>query len=132
LAVEFLRRHGFRVTEADNGKSALELVKGGNFDFDMILTDVVMPGMNGPELVRELKRERPALRVLFMSGYTDDILNPEDQIERYRLIQKPFLVEDLVAKVRETLDETNSRVGIERPTERELGSSSGPVARPAD
>ena len=104
LAVEFLRRHGYDVLEADNGNRALELFAREGQTIDLVLTDVVMPGMNGPEMVQHLLAQRPELKVLFMSGYTDDVLPHDSGLDTWRLVQKPFSVEELVGKLRETLD----------------------------
>jgi len=112
LAVEFLRRHGYQVLEAENGNRALELFAREGQRIDLVLTDVVMPGMNGPELVQHLIALRPELKVLFMSGYTDDVLPHDTGLDTWRLVQKPFSVEELVVKLRETLDE----LPIERPS----------------
>ena len=105
LAVEFLRRHGYQVLEAENGSRALELFAREGQRIDLVLTDVVMPGMNGPEMVQHLLALRPELKVLFMSGYTDDVLPHDTSLETWRLVQKPFSVEELIVKLRETLDE---------------------------
>ena len=104
LAVEFLGRHGYQVLEADNGQRALELFAREGQHIDLVLTDVVMPGMNGPEMVEHLLALRPELKVLFMSGYTDDVLPHDSSFESFRLVQKPFSVEELIVKLRETLD----------------------------
>lgn len=104
LAVEFLRRHGYDVLEAENGNRALELFAREGQQIDLVLTDVVMPGMNGPEMVQHLLAQRPELKILFMSGYTDDVLPHDSGLDTWRLVQKPFSVEELVGKLRETLD----------------------------
>jgi two-component system cell cycle sensor histidine kinase/response regulator CckA len=104
LAVEFLSRHGYQVLEAENGNRALELFAREGQHIDLVLTDVVMPGMNGPEMVEHLLALRPELKVLFMSGYTDDVLPHDSGFESFRLVQKPFSVEELIVKLRETLD----------------------------
>ncbi len=104
LAVEFLRRHGYQVLESENGNRALELFAREGQRIDLVLTDVVMPGMNGPEMVQHLLALRPELKVLFMSGYTDDVLPHDSGFETWRLVQKPFSVEELIVKLREVLD----------------------------
>lgn len=71
----------------------------------LLLTDVVMPGMNGKELYDELARIRPGLKVLFMSGYTDDVIARRGLLEEgTHMIQKPFSVHDLPARIREVMD----------------------------
>jgi two-component system cell cycle sensor histidine kinase/response regulator CckA len=104
IALEFLVRQGYRVLEADNGASALKVFDAEKERIDLVLTDVVMPGMNGPEMVEALLDREPRLRVLFMSGYTDDVLGPK-RLTTWRLVQKPFSAEELLLKLREALDE---------------------------
>jgi signal transduction histidine kinase/DNA-binding response OmpR family regulator len=104
LCGSVLSKLGYRVSAAGNGGEALLLV-GHGLEPDLVLTDVVMPGMNGAELIARLRRDRPGLRVLYMSGYPDDaifsrgVLDPE-----VPLVQKPFTERVLAARVREALD----------------------------
>ncbi|MDA8016894.1 MAG: PAS domain S-box protein [Thermoanaerobaculia bacterium] len=106
LAREFLLTFGYQVIEASDGKQALALFDGDAAAprVDLVLTDVVMPGLNGPEMARHLMQQQPDLRVLFMSGYTDEILAPEDLATSWLLVQKPFSMEELLHKVRAVLD----------------------------
>ena len=119
LAREFLVAYGYEVVEAEDGGQALDLFnrkidlaldsKTTQLDtappaIDLVLTDVVMPGLNGPAMARRLVADQPGLRVLFMSGYTDEILGTDDLTETWRLVQKPFTMEELLNKVRATLD----------------------------
>jgi signal transduction histidine kinase len=105
VAHEILRRHGYTVLEARDAIAALAFGDKHPGTIDLLLTDVVMPQLSGPELVKRLLVMRPGLRVLFMSGYTDDgvvrhgILDSE-----VAFVQKPFTPESLARKVRETLD----------------------------
>ena len=105
MAARALTAQGYTVLEAEHGSRALELLAQSSRPVDLVLTDVVMPVLNGRELGEQLAAERPGLRVLFMSGYTDD-----DVIRRGLLrpgspfIQKPFLPAFLARKVREVLD----------------------------
>jgi PAS domain S-box-containing protein len=99
-----LRGRGYTVLEADNGRSALELLAGANVD--LLLTDVVLPQVSGRALAEEAQRLRPGVRVLFMSGYTDDtILRAELLHHGVALLQKPFTAATLARKVREILDQ---------------------------
>lgn len=86
-----LRSHGYRVVAIENGRAALDWIHANGFDFDLVVTDVVMPQMGGRELVEHLRRERPALRVLFMSGYTASALEAADlATPGTGFLQKPF------------------------------------------
>jgi len=105
LAQTFLEAGGFRVFSAENGESALEVAARFGGAFDLLLTDVVMPGMNGRVLAEQMLPRQPGMKVLYMSGYTDSfiaghgVLDPETH-----LLHKPFTEELLIRKVREVLD----------------------------
>jgi CheY-like chemotaxis protein len=105
LMVRILHEQGYRVHRAHNGREALEAVQEKSLQFDLLLTDVVMPEMGGPELVLRLRESRPDLKVLFASGYTDDAL-VQAGIERgtIDLIAKPFTPSELSLRVRQALD----------------------------
>ena len=106
LTCSVLRAHGYTVLAADAGQTALALVEGGSDPVHLLLTDVVMPGMNAREASRRLSALRPGLKVLYMSGYTEDVLGPQGVLEDgVQLIGKPFTVEALTRKVREVLDQ---------------------------
>ncbi len=99
-----LVRFGFEVVDAENGSNALEIASQ-NHRIDLLLTDVVMPGMSGAELANHLKETRPSLRVLYMSGYTGDALTDRGVHEEGAgFIQKPFTSEELALRVRALLD----------------------------
>ncbi|HWH04938.1 MAG TPA: ATP-binding protein, partial [Gaiellaceae bacterium] len=102
LVRDVLTRNGYRVVDAPSGEPALELLRAEE-RVDLLLTDVVMPGMSGPALASAATAERPGLRVLFMSGYTNQ---PEQLFGESgsAFIGKPFSPQALVAKVREVLD----------------------------
>jgi PAS domain S-box-containing protein len=105
LARRILEARGYTVLEARNGEEALVLCERHEGRIDLVVTDVVMPGMNGHMLVEHLTAHRPAVRVLFMSGYTDDVLLRRGIIDpRMGFMQKPFTPEALANKVREVLD----------------------------
>ena len=105
MAARALAAQGYAILEAANGAEALEVLSRTAGPVDLVLTDVVMPILNGRELGERLAAERPELRVLFMSGYTDSdivrrgLLRPDSPF-----LQKPFMAEDLLRKVREVLD----------------------------
>ena len=103
LARDVLTRSGYTVYDAPTGARALEVLRGHEGEIDLLLTDVVMPGMSGPALARVAAGERPSLRVLFTSGYTNEpeaIVDDPDS----GFLGKPFTPQELVAKVREVLE----------------------------
>jgi signal transduction histidine kinase/ActR/RegA family two-component response regulator len=105
VACNMLRRSGHNVLEASNGTEALALEEQAQERIQLLLTDVVMPGMNGRELAQALIRRRPGLAVLFMSGYTQDILDTKGIASgETNFIEKPNLSTDLLHKIREVLD----------------------------
>jgi len=105
LAQAFLESNGFRVLSAPNGEAALEIAAHHSGQFDLLLTDVVMPGINGRVLAEQLSLLQPALKVLFMSGYTDSFIAGHGMLqEGTNLLHKPFTEEILGSKVREVLD----------------------------
>jgi signal transduction histidine kinase/ActR/RegA family two-component response regulator len=110
---EFLKIHGYTVIEARSAANAIEIMGGVQKDeIDLVLTDVLMPGMKGRELVGHLIEMRPDLKVLYMSAYTEDaainigVLNPGTEF-----IEKPFGPDDLAVKVREVLARTTTIPG---------------------
>jgi CheY-like chemotaxis protein len=106
LAVKVLDRYGYHVLSAENGREALESSRGHGGPIHLMLTDVVMPGMSGRELVEMLREVRPEMKVLYMSGYTDDAIVCHGILEKgIAFIQKPFTPEDMARKVREVLEE---------------------------
>jgi signal transduction histidine kinase/CheY-like chemotaxis protein len=95
---DLLTSYGCRVIEAEGPKQALEMVNGQHLD--LLVTDVVMPDMNGPELYSRLSESYPALKVLYMSGYTQNVIVHNGALsEGINFIQKPFAVHDFVRKV---------------------------------
>jgi CheY-like chemotaxis protein len=91
LTRQMLEEHGFRVIVASDGKAALESLAAHAAPIDVVLTDVVMRGMSGPELVAEITRSRPKLRVVYMSGYTGELIGGQDILRGGKtLLEKPF------------------------------------------
>ncbi|MBN1688022.1 MAG: PAS domain S-box protein [Candidatus Omnitrophica bacterium] len=110
VASAVLKRQGYRVWEALGPSQALEIAAGigGEESLDLLITDVVMPKMNGRELGRILQTKRPKMKVLYISGYTDDVIDRHGILEPgIFFLQKPFSPDALAFKVREVL---NSRV----------------------
>ena len=100
LISKALERGGYQVIVAQNGQDALAVAEQDGWNFDLVLTDVIMPVMNGPELVARLLENMPGLSALFMSGYTDDVLARQGfSIEDVDLIRKPFSPGSLVGRV---------------------------------
>jgi PAS domain S-box-containing protein len=105
LAREILSGNGYKVLEAGNGREALLLSEAHRGEIHLLLTDVVMPKMSGRELTERIRPLRPDLRILFMSGYTDDAILRHGVLEDgIPFLQKPFTAEELARKVREVLD----------------------------
>ncbi len=106
LAESILKHHGYIVIKASNGVKALEKLSMIENKIDLLVTDVVMPEMNGKQLYDEVIERIPDIRVLFMSGYTDDVIATRGILDSgLHYIQKPFTVQSLAARVREALDE---------------------------
>jgi PAS domain S-box-containing protein len=104
LASKLLRQQGYTVVEAANGLEALRLASGQKLPIHLLLTDVVMPGMSGPELALHLSREQAAMKVIYMSGYADEALGNHGVLaDGMEFLQKPFTPHDLAVRVRESL-----------------------------
>jgi len=99
VAERALTRHGYTVITADNGEDALEILAKGEL-IDLLISDVVMPGMDGPTMVREARQSRPELKILFMSGYAEEQLRKSIDIENVAFLPKPFSVTDLAEAAR--------------------------------
>ncbi len=105
LAKHILNSCGYRVLCADGPGSALEIVQNTQAAIDLLLTDVVMPELNGKALYEKLVEQLPHLKVLYMSGYTEKVIMNTGIVGKdINFISKPFVVADLAAKVREVLD----------------------------
>lgn len=99
-----LQRFGYRVLTADSAEAALDLCARAGTTVDLLITDVVLPGLGGPTLAERLKAQRPQLRTLFMSGYTDEMVRREIVEGGRHFLQKPFTPEVLARKVRMVFD----------------------------
>ena len=116
LAQSYLEAGGFRVLSAESAEDALKVAARYGGVFDLLLTDVVMPGMNGRVLAEQLLPRQPGMKVLYMSGYTDSFIAGHGVLEPgTHLLHKPFTEEVLIRKVREVLD------GGKKPTQDSSG-----------
>jgi len=104
LAVTILKARGYRTLEASSGREAIAIAESHQEPIDLLLTDVVMPGMTGPELAGHMKTRLPQARVVYVSGYPEEILGqcglPAEEVF---FVRKPYSLETLLAKVREAL-----------------------------
>jgi DNA-binding NtrC family response regulator len=105
LATRVLERLGYTVLQAENGFSAMEVVRCHAGEIMLLLSDVVMPLMNGQVLAERLLAARPGLKVLYVSGYTDNLLVHQEVEDRsVAFLQKPYTPSSLAQKVRDVLD----------------------------
>jgi nitrogen-specific signal transduction histidine kinase/CheY-like chemotaxis protein len=106
LVEEILRKQGYTVLTASNGDDALRLGKSQKKPIHLLLTDMVMPGMNGKELAERMQKMRPGMKVILMSGYAEDgLIQWGTIIQGMEFLKKPFRVETLIQTVRKILDE---------------------------
>ena len=104
FAARALKRQGYEVFEASTGREALEVLEGAQNRVDIIVSDVVMPEMDGPTLLKELRTRNPDVKVIFISGYPDEVFKKSlDPNEQFAFLAKPFTLPQLAAKVKEEL-----------------------------
>jgi CheY-like chemotaxis protein len=104
LVRHYLQNQGYTVLEANSGAAALRIAESYSGPIHLLLTDVIMPGMNGRELAQQLSSLRPETRVLYMSGYTENVIGHNGTLDAgVNLLQKPFTLPALNARVREAL-----------------------------
>jgi CheY-like chemotaxis protein len=122
LASIALRQYGYTVLESRDGEDALRLARSDrNLTIHLLITDVVMPGLSGPELAAQLAPERPEMRVLYTTGYAETVAMRAGLERSAPVLAKPFLPNDLVRVVRERLDSTASV-----PTAERAANATGP------
>jgi two-component system cell cycle sensor histidine kinase/response regulator CckA len=100
-----LASRGYTVLQAANGVEAMEVLEKADGKVDLVVSDVVMPEMDGPTLLRELRKRNPELKIIFVSGYAEDAFQkhlPADG-QQFDFLAKPFTLKQLVAKVKETM-----------------------------
>jgi len=108
LSRRVLESCGYAIIEAVDGIEALEILEESEISIDLLITDVVMPRMGGPELAEKLLERMPNLPILFASGYTDDAIVRHGVLQtNVNFIQKPFTIDDVARKVRDLLDSEN-------------------------
>jgi CheY-like chemotaxis protein len=106
ISARALRRRGYTVYEARNAEEAIDWAAKAERRADMLITDVIMPGLSGPNLAARLMQQNPKLRVLYMSGYTDDATEVHGTFwGGVPLLQKPFTPSQLAERVRMALDQ---------------------------
>jgi PAS domain S-box-containing protein len=105
LTKYILSTHGYNVLESSNGLEALQLIQSTDGIIDLVLTDIVMPGMGGVELAHKLSQFRPNIAIVFMSGYSD---LPLDSANNAHIIQKPCAPDDLLTELRGILDQSSA------------------------
>jgi len=104
FAMRALKRQGYEVLEASTGVEALEVMAQNQGRVDIVVSDVVMPEMDGPTLLKELRKTNPDLKIIFVSGYPDDAFKKSlDENETFAFLPKPFSLPQLAAKVKEQL-----------------------------
>jgi two-component system cell cycle sensor histidine kinase/response regulator CckA len=97
---------GYTVYQAASGPEALDLIAGLHDPVDLVISDVVMPGMDGPTLLRELRKDQPDLKIIFVSGYAEDAFArhlPKDE-KSFQFLPKPFSLKELATTVKATLE----------------------------
>ena len=102
VAERALTRHGYTVVTANNGEEALDVLDRGE-EIALLISDVVMPAMDGPTMVREARKTRPDLPILFMSGYAEEQLRKSIDIDNVAFLPKPFSVQELAEAARRTI-----------------------------
>jgi CheY-like chemotaxis protein len=104
--IEVLRDLDYRAIAAQDAVAALGILEQREIRVDLLLTDVVLPGMNGRELAQRAGQLRPGLKVLFMSGYSRNAVVHQGRVDRgVHLVQKPISLNDLAARIRDVLDQ---------------------------
>jgi two-component system, cell cycle sensor histidine kinase and response regulator CckA len=99
-----LKNKGYNVIEAENGEKALEIFKQNNNKIDLIISDVIMPGINGPTLINEIKKTAPNIKVIFISGYAEEAFSDQTLLNKdFYFLSKPFTLTQLATQVKDVL-----------------------------
>ncbi len=106
IFVRTMKSYGYKILEAPNGQEAMEIARNHPEPIHLLMTDLMMPKMNGKELADEIKKRRPKTKILFISGYAREVLAQQGFLESgIHLFQKPFELDDLAMEIRKILDE---------------------------
>jgi PAS domain S-box-containing protein len=126
LARQYLEKQGYKVIEAADGAVAMQIAVAHEKTIHLLLTDVIMPGMNGRELAQRISEIRPNVKILYMSGYTENVIGHNGMLDAgVRLLQKPFNLRDLKSRVREVLDATPPEVAMSAQSAEPLRAARG-------
>jgi len=99
-----LSSRGYTVVEAGNGVEAIDVIERRGGNIDLVVSDVMMPEMDGPTMFKELRKRHPDIKIIFVSGYAEDAFQKSlPDPERYDFLPKPFTLKQLVAQVKETM-----------------------------
>jgi PAS domain S-box-containing protein len=113
LARQYLEKQGYDVIEAADGAMAMQIAVAREGEIHLLLTDVIMPGMNGRELASRISEIRPSTRVLYMSGYTENVIGHNGMLDTgVNFLQKPFNLTELSEKVRKVLDSARQSTAV--------------------
>lgn len=100
FASRALTNKGYRVLEAASGEAGLEILMDEEESVDLLISDVIMPNMDGPTLVKEARKKFPDLPVIFVSGYAEDMFRQNLEAEEFQFLPKPFSLKDLAEQVK--------------------------------
>jgi two-component system cell cycle sensor histidine kinase/response regulator CckA len=101
-----LKSRGYKVLEAGNGVEAIEVIDGHDGSIDLVVSDVVMPEMDGPTLLKELRKRSSNLKIIFVSGYAEEAFAKSlPDGGQFEFLAKPFTLKQLIAKVKDTMAE---------------------------
>ncbi len=112
LTKVILMRDGYNILEAEDGVAALELSHAFAGPIHLVLTDVVMPRMRGPVLAAEIVKHRPGVAIVFLSGYTEEVISQSDKITGFTLVEKPYTAQALLRSIRRSIDEGAARQSL--------------------
>jgi two-component system cell cycle sensor histidine kinase/response regulator CckA len=109
FASRALSNRGYQILEAANGEAALDILRGHEGEIDLVISDVMMPNMDGPTLAREIRKLRPSLKMLFISGYAEEAFKKSlESMDSFVFLPKPFTLKQLAAKVKEVMSDEDS------------------------